>query len=228
MKRSKMPIFWPTARKNKKFIMQIRPGPHSSDSAIPLGLIIRDIFHIARNLKEAKQILNTGKILVNGKIRKQYGLPVGLMDILSIGEDIYRMVPTASGLKPMKITDGASMLVKIKNKTVVGKDAVQLNMGNGCNILTKKDEYKTGDSLLLDTKTLGIKKHIKFGKGALVIVVDGTNRGRVGKIAGIHETTNMQPTTLTVTVDGETIIVPKRYVLIVGEDKPAVQLGSDE
>ncbi|MAH43240.1 30S ribosomal protein S4e [archaeon] len=224
MKRSNMPNFWPISRKNRKYVVRPIPGPHSKETAIPLGVLIRDVFSLARNMNEVKKILNTGKIEVNGRICRKYSMPVGLMDVMNIGDDVYRMVPSSKGLKPIQVNDGKERILKIKNKSLIGKEVIQLNMFNGYNMLVKKDEYSTGDSLLVDNKTGSIKKHIKFDKGVLVVVVSGTNIGKIGKVEQIHPSKNMQPSTLTVSVDGDKILVPKRYVLVIGEDKSAVEI----
>lgn len=224
-----MPKFWPVAKKNKKFIIRPMPGPHSKDSAIPLGILMREIFSVARNLKEVKKVLNTGMIELNGKICKDYKMPVGLMDILSLDKDSYRMIPTAKGLRPKKVKDSSIRLAKIKNKTVLGKDKMQLNIDNGFNILVKKDDYKTGDSLLLDNKTGEIKKHMKFDKGSLIVITNGTNISKIGKVEDIHESKNMQPITLTIDVDGEKVLVPKKYVLVISDStKPVIEMGEDD
>jgi len=227
MKRSNMPRFWPVSRKHNKYIVKPIPGPHSKDTAIPLGILIRDVFSLARNMNEVKKILNTGKIEVNGRICRKYSMPVGLMDVMNIGDNIYRMVPTSKGLKPIRVNDGKERLLKIENKSLIGKDVIQLNMDNGYNILVKKDEYATGDSLLVDNKTNSIKNHIKFDKGVLVVVTSGTKIGKIGKIEQINPSKNMQPSTLTVDVDGDKIIVPKKYVFVIGEDKPIVQIEAN-
>ena len=49
------------------------------------------------NAREAKRILYEGKVLVDGKIKKDYKLPVGIFDIISVPllNQQYRMLKDA-------------------------------------------------------------------------------------------------------------------------------------
>ena len=55
---------------------------------------------VAQTRKEGKLILAQGKVLVDGKIRKQDESPVGLMDVISLPDmnKYYRVMPSHKGL----------------------------------------------------------------------------------------------------------------------------------
>ena len=59
-------------------------GPHSYKKGIPVLLILRNLLKVAKNKKEVQALLNSGKIFIDGKIRKDVGFPIGLMDIISL------------------------------------------------------------------------------------------------------------------------------------------------
>ena len=82
-KRIAAPGSWQISRKTAWWTVKSRPGPHPKDRSIPLLLIVRDMLKLADNSKEAKRILNEGKILIDGRIRKDHKFPVGIFDILS-------------------------------------------------------------------------------------------------------------------------------------------------
>ena len=51
---------------------------------MPLLIILRDMLKIGRNRGEIKQILNSGSVEVNGKVRKNDKFPVKAFDIVKI------------------------------------------------------------------------------------------------------------------------------------------------
>ena len=174
-KRIAAKVAYPLKRKvGGKFTVVPRPGPHPKDFCIPLAVIVRDILGYAENMKEAKNIIKSGKILVDGKIRKDHKYPVGIFDVVEIPDvnEVFRVVPGEKFLELVKIPKKEKnlKLCRIDNKTVVRKGKIQLNLNDGKNILSVGKEFKTGDSLLIEIPKLNIKKHLKRKKGSLVAV----------------------------------------------------------
>jgi len=42
LKRQMAPSFWGIERKNKRFVITVRPGPHKKDRSIPTAVLLRD------------------------------------------------------------------------------------------------------------------------------------------------------------------------------------------
>ena len=84
MKRLNAPRALRIHRKEKKWTVKPSPGPHPIEKSIPLSLIIRDVLDLADTLRETKKIISNGDILVDGAVKKDYKLPVGIMDIVYI------------------------------------------------------------------------------------------------------------------------------------------------
>src|SRR5438094_53439 len=82
LKREPAPGFWPIKRKERTWAPSTRPGPHSREKSLPLVIIIREILGYARTAKEAIRIIRTGKVKIDGAVRKDHRFPVGLMDVL--------------------------------------------------------------------------------------------------------------------------------------------------
>src|SRR3989344_4380216 len=97
---------------------------------IPLDLVITDLLKFARIRRETKKILNEGKIFVNGKVRKDLGYAVGLMDVMSIhslNKD-YRVFYDIKGkfkLSPLGDDEKDVRIVQIKNKTIISGKKIQ-------------------------------------------------------------------------------------------------------
>ena len=222
-KRYTVPKTWPIKVKESKYVVSPVPGPHSKMTCIPIGVILRDMLKHAYTMKEAKQILNKGVVKVNNITRKGHGFPIGLMDVVEIGGDFYRVVPTSHGLKLLSITEDESKirLAKISNKVHVKKKQLQLNFHDGTNMLVDKDNYKTSDVAVIDISTKKIKDLIKFERGAFAVVIDGHNAGRSGKIEHIDKKLK----TIILDADGKKLPVPIRYVFVVGQGSPVIKLG---
>ncbi len=220
-KRFTIPRFWPLEVKAKKYAISPTPGPHTKSHCMPLGVIIRDVLKHSRTLKETRQILNTGTIKINGAVRKSYAFPVGLMDVVEMDGEFYRVVPSKAGLKLVPVKDADTRLSKVRNKSHIHKKRIQLSLHDGTNILVDKEDYKTSDVIVLDTKTKKIKEVIKFEKGAMALVTDGHNRGVQGNIENIDRKLR----TVSLKNDTGSFLVPLRYVFVIGRDKPVVNVG---
>lgn len=217
---------WPIERKTKKYVVSPAPGPHGKMNCIPLGVILRDILKCASTLKEAKEILNRGIVKVDGRTRKEANFPAGLMDVLSIQDESYRLLPSASGLylKPVEGNESMVKLSKINNKIVVRQNKIQLNFFDGKNMIVASNDYKTGDTAVVDLSTNSIKETLKMKKGSTALITGGRNMGRIGRIEDIIVTKNPQPTQVIVNVSGKAVSVPKNYVFVVGNEKPVIAL----
>jgi small subunit ribosomal protein S4e len=199
------------------------PGPHSKDACIPLGIILRDVLEHAHTMKEAKQILNSGMVKVNGIVRSEHGFPVGLMDVVEIDGEFHRVLPSGRGLRLYKTDadDAKIRLAKITDKHQLGKKRIQLSFHDGTNRLVEKDDHKTRDVVAIDVAQDAIKHSVKFDKGAQVIVTDGNNMGLFGKIHSIDRKLN----TVVVAAGEKNLIVPIKYVFVVGHEKPLINIG---
>ena len=133
-KRISAPRTYNIKRKAHKWITCVNPGPHNK-KAPALNIILRDIINITRNSKEVKNALNKGKVLVDGRVRKDYKFPVGFMDVISIPlmKKDYRVTYDHVGkFKCISISKKESSLkiVRIKNKSRKGK-GYHLTMNDG-------------------------------------------------------------------------------------------------
>ena len=72
LKRLAAPANWQLPRKERTFTVRPSPGPHSMDKSLPLLLVVRDTLKYADNAREAKKIIQMGKILIDGVKRKEY------------------------------------------------------------------------------------------------------------------------------------------------------------
>ena len=70
LKRQMAPLFWGITRKNKRFVVTVKPGMHPKNASIPISVFLRDTIKIVTSLREAKSVIYSGKIKVDGKVTK--------------------------------------------------------------------------------------------------------------------------------------------------------------
>lgn len=226
LKRLVAPQFWRIPKKEYKWTVSPRPGPHKKFESIPLQIIVRDILKLGETGKEAKVIIHNGEVLVDGKKRKDHAYPAGLMDVVAIPriKKYFRVVPFSRGLKLAEISEKESKkkICRINGKSIVRKGKMQLNLHDGKNILVDKDVYKTGDSVLIEVPAQKILEHVKLEKGSSGLIIKGKNSGKHVGIKEILVARSREPNKIICEIEGKEVEVREDYVLVVGKKEPLV------
>jgi len=243
LKREVTPAFWPIHRKKFVWALKPSPGPHPIERCIPLGIIVRDLLGFAKTMREAKKIIAQGKILVDGRVRRDEHFPVGLMDVVSIPEiDVnYRVLPYEKGLILHEISgeEAKYKICRIENKTTVNGGHIQLNLHDGRNILIRSEDpsnpagniYRTFDTLKISLPDQEILEHLRLEIGMMAIFVDGENIGKYGIIREIDERSSIKRRRNLVTIKdskGETYQTILDYVFVIGDKTPRISLRGME
>jgi len=225
LRRSVAPWWWPIPRKRSAaggvWTVKPMPGPHSLARSLPLGILIRDVFHYARTMREARMIIGSGKIRVDGRVRRNYKFPVGLMDVIEIvptGE-IYRMVPhPVKFLWPVPISQEEARFkpLRVEGKTAVKGGRLQLHFHDGRNLILPPDEarkYATFDTVLLDLQSNQIVKHVPFRLGVDAVVFDGRNVGSFGRVVEVIWALKRRRSTVALQRDSEVVRTILDYIM---------------
>ncbi|MGQ0375993.1 MAG: 30S ribosomal protein S4e [Nitrososphaerota archaeon] len=228
LKRQMAPTFWGITRKDKRFVVTVRPGPHSKHQSIPSAVLVRDTLKLTKNLREAKSAIYGGKITIDGVKRKSLHHGIGLMDVIELAgvSDIYRLVPQGGHvLKPLKISDTekSKKLVKLTSKTTIKGKITQLGFHDGRSMISDT-AINVGDSCLIQIPEQKILEVIKLEKGSQVIVTRGINAGQVGKVEEIREGTYILPKRALISLRERKIEIPLDLVMAVGKEKPVIQV----
>jgi small subunit ribosomal protein S4e len=239
LKRKPAPRFWPIHRKELVWTAKPKPGPHSISYCIPLMLIIRDILGLAETRKEANTIISQEQIKVDGKIQKEEGFPIGLMDVISIPtvEKAYRVLPSEKGLILHSIgaEEAKFKLCRIESKSIVKGGHVQLNLHDGRNVLVQLDDpknpeedvYRTLDVLKMSIPDQEIVEHANLAGGVPAIIFGGKNIGRHGDIVAFEERPGQRRRNLLATIedkDGNRFQTTIDLVFAVGDKKTWISL----
>lgn len=197
LKRLPAPASWPIHRKEHKWVVKPKPGPHSLSKSLPLLLVLRDILGLAKNRKEAMIMLSGGQIRVNGKIRRRDDYSIGFFDVIEIPaiQKVYRIILARKRLQLQEIEgdEREFKLCKIVGKTTVKGGHLQLHVHDGNNILLKisdrknpiEDIYSIYDVLRVGIPSYEILAHLKFEEGVLGIIERGKRAGTLAEVTKI-------------------------------------------
>ncbi len=228
LKRQMAPTFWGINRKEKRFVITVRPGSHPKNNSIPTAVFIRDTLKKVNTLREAKSSIYNGKVKIDGVIQKSLHHSIGLMDVVELDgtDDMYRLVPKDGRvLVPIKI-DGAEKskkLVKVKSKTTNKGRKTQIGFHDGRTIISDAD-VNIDDTCLLQIPEQKILDVIKFEKNSQVIVTNGINAGHIGFVNEIKGGTFTLPKRVNLLVDDKMIEIPANITMAVGKEKPVIQI----
>jgi small subunit ribosomal protein S4e len=169
-------------------------------------------------------VLYLKEVLVDGRRIKDHCFPVGLLDVVQLkpSKQNYRVVLDKKGkLDTIEIDekDAKQKICQIMKKTVLKGGKIQLNLSDSRNIIATKDEYKTGDSLLIELPSQKIAGHFKLEKGAFVMLTAGKHIAETGIVekAGSYvviykdEKGNMKTTS-------------RKYAFVLGKEKPSIKI----
>jgi len=227
-KRSRAPAVLKLPRKRELWTIKPAPGPHPGYACMPLGLAVRDYLSLARTASEASRLLSEGRVLVDGKVRRDPKLPVGLMDVIQIpatGKS-YRVLVDEGGrlfLREIEQAEVSFKLCKVLGKNTLSGGRVQLAFHDGKTLVGELAGFKLGDVAKLALPELKIEERLAFEEGAVSLVTGGSNIGRVGRIKRI-EAIPGRPALVTLEADGSEFQAPSNYVFIVGKERPLVSV----
>lgn len=226
MKRMTAPRSWAIPRKTSHWVTKPRAGTHKVEDSIPLLSVVRDMLKLCDNSREARMIIGSRTVSVDGRVVTDYKFPVGLMDVVTIGKtkQSYRMVVDYKArlqLVPIDEAEKGWKLGRVDHKTTVRGSKIQLTLHDGRNILLPKDQYKTGDVLKIEVPSQKVLKHFKLDKGSMALVIGGSHPGTLQTVEAYTVRRGSAPNLVTFKEGFSTV---KENVFVVGEKVPEIKL----
>jgi len=231
LKRLAAPKIITIPRKTHVWTVKPGPGPHGKDNSVPLLLVLRDYVKLADTGSEARRIIGSGAIHVDGKPARDYKRPVGFMDVLSI-PDIgrhFRILFSQTGqisVTEIPAKNAGWKLCRIENKTIVKGGDIQLNLHDGRNMIVHRRIYKTGEVLKIklpsgESSAMKIVESFSLQEGNVAMIIGGKHRGQIATIDRIEVTRSSKPNIIHFKEGFSTI---KDYAFVVGSKIPEVSL----
>ncbi len=229
LKRRAAPRTWTIPRKGTKWLKRPGPGPHAQDQSMPLLLVLRDVRKIAASAREARVLLRSGAVKVDGKVAKDLDRGIGLMDTVTFAPPLdthYRMVKNRRGklaLVPIPPGDATTKLGRVRFKHTTRGGKLEVTLHDGRNLLVPATSpYRVGDSLKLSVPDQKVVEHLKLAPGALAFVSGGTHVGEIARVERVEVRNSSQPNLVHFKEGFSTI---KEYVFVVGGAAPEVTIN---
>lgn len=234
LKRYAAPDSWHVSKKTTTYVVKTAPGPHNA-GAMPVAVWLRDHMSLAMTMREVRQILNSGSVIINGKACKDPRRGIGVFDIVSvpaIGKQYRILIDKRGRYRSIEISpdDAKTRLAKIRNKTVISGGRVQLNLVFGANVIAD-NSYKPKDSVVLNLSEADGKKrfqildHFPYAVGNMAMVIGGRHSGSVGRIVEIRKEAGAVPNRVTLEdpATKEKFDTIEEYVFMVGKAESAMK-----
>jgi small subunit ribosomal protein S4e len=228
------PLSWPIHRKENVWATKTNPGPHGLRVSIPLLVVVRDVFGYAETSKEAGMIIHQGKVIVDGKTRRDTRFPVGLMDVIEFKDTdmIYRVLPDHQRkyqFLPIGRDEAGFKLCRIVGKSTVKGGRLQINLHDGRNLFLNEaaGNYALNDVLKVNVLEQEILDHVSFRQGARIIVTGGRYQGRYGILIDLGSEAREKRTATIRTSDNEDIRTLAKYVFVVGNEIPLITVAGE-
>jgi small subunit ribosomal protein S4e len=218
LKRIVAPKTWPILRKTTKFIARPKPNGQEIAHTLPVVVVLRDMLGLVTTAAQAKHILRTQPVTVNGRRVHDTDSAVGFMDVLAIGGKAYRVLLNQNNVLTVAPTAEDLIIQKITGKTVLPTGKVQLNCQSGRNLIVAKDTFKVNDSIAL-ARDGKVSAHYPLAKGASVLLTGGSHIGKVGSVEDV------KGNVITIRVGDDSLETAKRHAYVVGTGKPAITLN---
>jgi small subunit ribosomal protein S4e len=220
LKRKVAPKTWPILRKTTAFITRPKPKGQKIAFTLPVVVVLRDILGAVATADQARKVLRTMNVTVNGTRVYDTDSAVGFMDILDIAGHKHRVTLNANNLLQLvPVHKGEDFTIeKVTGVTSIKGGKAQLNCASGRNVIVEVGKYRPGDSVQvsLDGK---LGEHYSLANGAAILVIGGKHIGAIGKIG------NLDGDVVTVEAEGAEFTTRKNNVYVVGKGKPAITLA---
>jgi small subunit ribosomal protein S4e len=228
IKRLTAPKTWPIHRKAHSWVAKPNQGTHSLDSCVSLGTFLKEFLKICKNSREVKFILSKKLVKIDGKVRRNIRFPVGLMDIITVKDNNYRILFNTKG--KLSYVEVSKEEAKLKPKKIIGKTSLkgnklQINLFDGTNLLSDKKEFKTNDTLVFSEGKL--KEKVEFKEGAFVYITGGKQIGKVGVLKKIGNFENLQPKKIIFNDGKSDFETLGTFAFVIGKDKPLITLPNE-
>ncbi len=183
LKRIAMPQSFSAPRKELTFIKRPLPGRHKLSGATTLSQAVSDL-GFAASSREAKMILSSRGVKVDGVPRVEMKEPVGFMDVLTVGDKSWRALYDSKGRIVLKATAKPAMkFCRVEKKVRIPGGKIQLTLHDGRNVIGY--DANVGDSIEIQLPDGKPKTRVKLASGSACYIIGGKQVGRMGTIEDI-------------------------------------------
>jgi len=219
-----MPKAVNTSRKETSWTVNTKAGPHTKETSVALGIVIRNYTGIVATMKEAKKILNNGEVKVNGIIRKEHQFPIGLFDVVTMAKQklFFRMVFDTKGRLVLKAIDAEARekMSKVTGKVMMSK-GIQITTDDARTFIGVK--ANVGDSLKIALPAGNVVEVVAFKENAQAYITKGAHCAETAKIVEIVQGTEKKEKLVKLASGKDVFETTAKNIHVVGKDKVEVE-----
>lgn len=185
LKRLAAPKVLSIKRKGMAWLVKPSPGPHPKEVSIPLAVFLRDYIGVAETAREARKAVAEGKILVDGRMVKDYKFPLGMGDVISIPalNRAWRIVRRRY-LEAEETDQTDIKLLHVRRKYITKGGRVMIGTHDGRN-LPAPENIKVGDTVVYSIAEKKIKAVVPLEVGVRCVITSGRHAGKQGVVQEI-------------------------------------------
>ena len=212
----------PIRRKEAVWLTKQMPGAHGKKSSISLAVLLRDILKIADSSKEAKNIINNGNVLVDGKVVREAKFPVGIMDVVSLPKlnKSYKVTVDNKGrLKLVEINEDKAKfkLCRVNRKITSKGGKIQVGLHDGRTIFGD-NSYKVGDTVKLSIPKQEVLRVLKLEPNAKCLIIKGRHSGELATVDELYPSSATRKAEAKLHFDNTSFITVRGYLFVVGDE----------
>jgi small subunit ribosomal protein S4e len=201
IKRLASPRYLHIEKKVNAYVVKPNAGRHLLESSIAIATVLKEKMSVASNAREARSILKSGSVEVNGKQVKDSRYPLGFGDVIRFkptGEQ-YSIGVGSKGSVSVNKLEGKEheQVFKVIGKYVArgGKEMIRLYNGN---VVPSSKGISVNDTVRI--KEGKVSDVMKLQKGARCLIIKGVHASESGVISEIKAGTALRRAT--VAIDG--------------------------
>jgi len=204
-------------RKAKTFLQRPLPGPHVRSACVPLSYVLKAV-GIAETMREARKMLSTRSVFVDGKTIAEQKFPIGLMDVVTVGDRSWRIIFNEMGQIIAKETkDNRTKVCRIEGKIRSKGGKIQISLHDGRTIFSK--DGKVGDCMLISLPEGKLVKLYAMEPKMNCMIIGGKHVGKKGVIEEIIPGTATRIPQVKCNLDGVSSTTFKGYIFPIGDFK---------
>ncbi len=194
VKRLASPRYLHIERKIHPYILKPNAGRHTAATSIAIATVLKEKLGVVGSTKQARMVLNSGSIQVNGNAITDFRYPLGFGDVLYFkpSNEYYKVgVGKKGAVNVEKVSDeqAKEQVFKVIGKYVLRGNREMLKLHNGA-VMPSEKGVRTNDSVKI--KDGKISKVIKLEKGARCLVIRGVHASESGTISEIRQGTALR------------------------------------
>lgn len=215
------PKTWSFLRKVSKFITRPLPGAHDFTNSQPLVLLLKQR-GLAKTTGEARKIVRSGAVSVDGRVVKEPRFCVGFMDSIHIKPDLHLRGSIDSkgrlAFVEVESAESSKKVCRVDGKRIVKGGKFQVSLLGGRNIKLEKVDVKVGDSLVISVPEQKVLDRLELKPGCTVFLLGGSHKGKLSSVVSV------KGSKVNCKSDNQEFETLKKFAFVVGKEKPVVKL----